>query len=269
MLDSGVQHTHNSHMQKLAFSLRRGTASFLLSGLRFRNLVVGVFNRKRLFYAEYFTDRHIRDNFFADYSKKGCVVEVGCATPELLSMSQHFRESGWRCIGIEPNPDFVGLHRAAGNEVYQYAAADYSSDDQDFEVVESSSNYTDTNLSAHSYSSLKVKPEYENYYNGAVRYFNRRTIKVKVRPLDQILQENCPEVTTINLLSVDVEGYELEVIKGFTPSRYGFPVIVLENLFHSPKYAQFMTAIGYKLHSKVRYNYVFVPTNNASSPQSK
>ena len=246
-------------LAKFAFTARRGGASALLRGMRLRNRVFGKLDKRRRFYAEFFTDRYIRKNFFPDFSYRGCLVEVGCATPELLSMSQHFREFGWRCIGIEPNPHFVALHQARGNEVYQYAAADFDGDHHDFVVVEAGPAYSDHQLSAHSYSSLRIKPDYAAYRGGALSHFKRSNIKVRVRRLDHILEAHCPDVSKIDLLVIDVEGFEIEVMKGFTSSRYQPGVIVLENLFHDSGYTAYMQSVGYRLHRKIRYNYIYVP----------
>ncbi|TSA57512.1 MAG: FkbM family methyltransferase [Methylophilaceae bacterium] len=190
------------------------------------------------------------------------MVEVGCATPELLSMSKHFRDFGWRCIGIEPNPRFVSLHKACDNEVYEYAAADFEADDFDFVVAETDADYSDQSLSAHSYSSLSIKPEYQNYKNGAISHFKQTQIIVNVRRLDTILQNHCPDIETIDYLAIDVEGYEIEVMKGFSVLRYKPKVIVLENLFHNPDYHTHMESIGYKLHSRIEYNYIYCPVSD-------
>ena len=242
---------------KLGFFIRRSLADGMMGWMRLRNGLIGRFDRRARFYAEFFTDKYIRQTFFSDFSFTGTMVEVGCATPKLLSMSQHFRETGWRCIGIEPNPGFVALHRDCGNEVYQYAAADFTADDFDFVVAEARANYSDSHLSAHSYSSLGIKPEYLSYKGGAIRNFNQSKIKVSVRRLDDILSSHCPEVTRLDFIAIDVEGYELEVMKGFTPERYQTKVIVMENLFHKPEYSEYMDAIGYKLHSRISYNYIY------------
>ena len=246
--------------KKLGFHLRRSAASALMRYMDFRNQVVGRFDKRRRFYAEFFTDRYLRQNFFPDFGYRGCLIEVGCATPELLSMSQHFRESGWRCIGIEPNPRFVALHQARGNEVYAYAAADFTADNYDFVVAEANPDYSDHQLSAHSYSSLSIKPEFRDYKGGALAHFKQTQIKVSVRRLDDILAMHCPDVSDLDLVAVDVEGFEIEVMKGFTPARFNTRVIVLENLFHHDSYTAYMESIGYRLHNKIRYNYVYVPS---------
>jgi len=90
-------------------------------------------------------------------------------------------------------------------------------------------------------------------------YFNQSKIKVRVRRLDQIIENHCEGISKIDLLVIDVEGYEIEVMKGFSPERYKTKVIVMENLFHNNSYTEYMQSIGYKLHSKVKYNYIYVP----------
>jgi len=247
-----------ARLDRIAFGVRRGLVSSVLTLQRGRNWLARKTGLGKCFYAEFFTDRYIRNQFFPDYDYQGCIVEVGCATPQLLSMSQHFRESGWRCVGIEPNPQFVALHQDAGNEVLQYAAADFTADEHDFVVVEDSADYSDQRLSAHSYSALHIKPEFAEYKNGALKNFSQTTIKVRVRPLNDILRVHCPDLSVVDVLAVDVEGFEIEVMKGFTPGQYGTKVIVLENLFHDVAYNQYMAGIDYKLHCKLGHNYIYV-----------
>ena len=250
---------------RISFKIRRWFAGALMTTLEFRNSFYRKFKLGKCYYAEFFTDRFIRKRFFPDYKYKGCVVEVGCATPKLLSMSQHFRESEWRCIGIEPNPKFVALHRALGNEVLEYAAADFTADDHDFVVVEDTDQYSEERLSAHSYSSLSIKPQFENYKGGALRNLKQTRIKVRVRRLDDILEIHCPEINNIDLLAIDVEGFEIDVMKGFTPSKYNVKVIVLENLFHDQTYDHYMSSIGYRLYHKKGYNYIYVSNSRQAN----
>lgn len=250
-------------LQKIGFVVRRSAAMAMMRCMSIRNSIYSKIDKRQRFYAEFFTDAYIRKNFFADYSYKGSVVEVGCATPELLSMSKHFRESGWRCIGIEPNPRFAVLHQNRGYEVYEYAAADFEADNHEFIVAEADEGYSDQHLSAHSYSSLSIKPEYANYKDGAIKHFKQTKIRVNVRRLDNILKKHCSDLKTVDLLSIDVEGYELEVMKGFAPAQFNTRVIVLENLFHSASYTEYMNSVGYSLHKKIQYNYIYVPTAKA------
>ena len=243
--------------------LRRTVLRFGLRVLLLCNRVLTYLGYRRVYYAEFFTDKYVRETFFPDFSYRGVVVEVGCATPMLLSMSQHFRQNGWRCIGVEPNPKFVSLHRACANEVYAYAASDFDRDDVDFVVVEDTDDYSNDGLSAHSYSALGIKDRYRDYQNQAIDDFRQMQIQVKVRRLDTILAEHCPEIRHIDLLSVDVEGFELEVMRGLNLEATPVKVIVLENLFDDSEYTEYMQSQGYSLHSRIKYNYIYVPSAGA------
>jgi len=57
-------------------------------------------------------------------------------------------------------------------------------------------------------------------------------IKVKARTLTSILDEN--DVTKIDFFSLDVEGYELEVLKGLDFSKYQ-PVYILVEIYEKDK----------------------------------
>jgi len=73
-----------------------------------------------------------------------------------------------------------------------------------------------------------------------------KTIRVKVRTLDTILATHRPDLEAVDLLVVDVEGWELNVMRGFSSERYRPKVVVLENLFDEQAYIQYMRSIGYE-----------------------
>jgi hypothetical protein len=86
-----------------------------------------------------------------------------------------------------------------------------------------------------------------------------RTIKVNLRRLDTILAEHAPEVQAIDILTIDVEGWELAVLAGLSMQRYKPRVVIMENLFDDGKYEGFMRERGYRLHRKVHPNDIYVP----------
>jgi hypothetical protein len=76
--------------------------------------------------------------------------------------------------------------------------------------------------------------------------------------LDTLLARHAPEVRRIDLLVVDVEGWELEVLRGLDFRRYRPRVLIIENLFHDPAYRDFMQARGYELWRELAPNEVYV-----------
>jgi len=198
-------------------------------------------------YAEFETDRIIYDTYFQ--GRVGLSVEVGCADPHLYSMSMLFREKGWRCIGIEPNPKFIQKHIDLGHEIYPYAATESHVGLSDFDLVDTPMGP----FTYESFSSLRVKPEYNQKY-GVVCIED--VIQVQCKPLDLILQE--AGVESIDLLAVDTEGWELEVMKGFSVDKYKPQVVLLENYFHNPDYTAYMKSVGYILDRTIEYNYIYI-----------
>jgi FkbM family methyltransferase len=206
-------------------------------------------------------DRLVRRRFFPNVIS-GVFVDVGAAGPDFLSMSALYRDLGWRVIAVEPNPDFVEAHRSAGHEVYAYACSDRDADDVDFEIVDShGSAYKGGAVSWESFSSLEIKPAYRALKDD----LDVRRIKVNVRRLDTILDEHAPEVDRIDIVSVDVEGWELEVLSGLTFERYRPKVVIVENLFSEASYRRALRDLGYTLWRRRGPNDVYVSAADLSA----
>ncbi len=67
----------------------------------------------------------------------------------------------------------------------------------------------------------------------------------------------------VSLLSVDVEGWEREVISGIDFNKFKIDVIVLENFLHEEEQVRFMESVGYRLRFKIEYNYVYEPVSTS------
>jgi FkbM family methyltransferase len=199
------------------------------------------------FYSEEQTDRYIRETFFPDYSYKGIMVEVGAGPEEGFSASKHWRESGWRCICIEPNPKFVEQHRAKGNEIYQYACSNKPQEKATFQTVATGTWPED--MDHISYSALEVR------YPLTMGWPVTTQIEVEVITLNSLLEKL--GVERIDYVSIDVEGWEIEVMEGFDTSKYKPKVILIENYEHKTEYVKYMKSIGYPFHGRLDYNYIF------------
>jgi FkbM family methyltransferase len=199
-------------------------------------------------------DQIVRDRFFLGVAA-GVFVDVGAARPDFLSMSALYRALGWRVIAIEPNPVFCQAHRAAGYEVLEYACSDHDEDAVDFEVVDShGAPYEGGAVSFESFSSLRVKDSYRTLRAD----LDVRRIKVNARRLDSILAEHAPDVWRLDIVAVDVEGWELEVLDGLSFDRYQPTVLIVENLFSDAEYRRVMRTRGYALWRQVGPNDVYV-----------
>jgi FkbM family methyltransferase len=213
--------------------------------------------------AEGNVDQIIQQEFFRGKNTKKVFVDVGAARPDYLSVSALYRAAGWRIIAIEPNPEFCELHKAKGYEVLQFACGDHDEDDVDFCIVNShGAEYADGNVSYESFSSLSIKDSYASLQEN----LDTKTIKVNLRRLDSILKNYAPDISRIDILSVDVEGWELEVINGLNISKYRPRVMVIENLFDDEKYRTYMENIDYTLWKCLPPNDVYVSSELLASP---
>jgi hypothetical protein len=62
----------------------------------------------------------------------------------------------------------------------------------------------------------------------------------------------------IDILSIDVEGWEIEVLKGLNLTKNRPRVIIMENLNRNPKYHEFMVENNYQLWREIYPNEVWL-----------
>jgi methyltransferase, FkbM family len=236
-----------THFEKMSYKMR-----YLKTAME----KVAATRKVNRYFAELNTDRIIRETYFPDFNYKGTMIEVGGGTPSFLSMSKHFKMNGWRTIIIEPNPKYVELHKQCGNEIYEYACSNEDKDNADFQVVHLSDDYEQNRVTDHSYSALAVKDDYLKRDNITINQLPVINIKVNVRKLNTILNEI--GLTSFDFLSIDVEGWELDVLNGLDLNVYRPKVILLENYLYDPEYITFMSKFNYRLDKQIDYNYIFI-----------
>ncbi len=170
-------------------------------------------------------------------------------------MSAAFRLLGWKVIAVEPNPAYLPYYTDMGLDVLQYACGAEDRDGMDFSVVDSEgADYKGGNISFESFSSLAIKPE----YRGMKEELNISHIEVDVRRADTILEQHAPEVSELDIVSVDVEGWELEALGGLDFRRYRPKVLIVENMFRSPDYTAFFAERGYVCWRHLAPNEIYV-----------
>jgi len=185
------------------------------------------------------------------------MIEVGAARPDFLSIGASFRALGWRVLSIEPNPNFAALHRGLGHEIVEVACGEEDADNVRFFVVNSKgAMYLGGKVTGESFSSLGIRGDYAELF----RTTNLETteIKVHVRRLDRIVAESSPPISQIDLISVDVEGWEMEVLRGLSLSRYLPKVLIVEHLRPGPEYENEMRRRGYLLWRRLHPNEIYI-----------
>ena len=91
-------------------------------------------------------------------------------------------------------------------------------------------------------------------------------IGVPVRTLDSILEEaGCP--TAFDFLSIDVEGHEIEVLRGFDIGRWRPRLILLEDHVTDLSKHQYLLAAGYRIIRRYDNNGWYVPRDSFATCQ--
>lgn len=188
-------------------------------------------------------DRIVATRFFSN-DGPGRMLEIGAARPDWLSIGSMFRSKGWDVLSVEPNPAFADMHRALGHDVVEVACGSENCDGVDFTVVDCrGAAYRDGAVSFESFSSLGIRGDFAKLDQTGTH----RQIKVSVRTADTILAAARPLWRRVDLVAIDIEGWEIEALSGLCFARHKPKVVILENLFVSGAYHRFMRARGYVL----------------------
>ncbi|HWP26648.1 MAG TPA: FkbM family methyltransferase [Xanthobacteraceae bacterium] len=178
---------------------------------------------------------------FFGSARNGYFVEVGANDPHELSQTWHLETLGWTGVLIEPQPALAArLARARVASVFAAAC-----------TSPQNAGRTMPFYVAGPHSAL----DRDRMTHGATP---EQVIEVPTRTLDSILEE-ADAPSPIDFLSVDVEGHELEVLRGFNFARWRPRLIVVEDHVEGLAKHWFIQSHGYRLIRRVGHNGWYVP----------
>jgi FkbM family methyltransferase len=177
--------------------------------------------------------------------RHGYFVEVGANDPRERSQTWHLEQAGWSGVLIEPQPELAGLLRANRSaKVYAVAC--------------SSPENASRALPLHVAGPLSSLDR-ERMAPGSAP---ERVIMVPAKTLDSVLEDaGCPP--EFDFLSIDVEGHELEVLRGFSFKRWRPRLILLEDHVADLSKHRFLKAAGYRIIRRYEINGWYVPRGSA------
>ncbi len=168
-------------------------------------------------YHSQFREDRILDFVFRD-KRTGTCVEVGAHDGITGSNTYHFEMIGWKCVLVEPVPEMCERMRGFRTGTIVNCAASSEPGEAVFHVSDS----------VESWSALRLtKPQEDRIASGEATV---REITVSKRTLDDILAGAGVEET--DFVSIDVEGHELEVLKGFSLDRFNPRILIVEDNFY-------------------------------------
>jgi FkbM family methyltransferase len=178
--------------------------------------------------------------FFEDETS-GYFVEVGANHPTQGSQTWHLEQLGWTGVLIEPQPELAAfLVTSRKARVFANACSSPENAGQSLPLhVDGPRSALDRD---------RMSP-------GALAAY---VIVVPTRTLDSILEE-AQAPAPIDLLSVDVEGHEVEVFRGFDLQRWQPLLILVEDHVNNLKTHRHLTKNGYRLIRRLGHNGWYVP----------
>ncbi|QDV43241.1 hypothetical protein Enr13x_30960 [Stieleria neptunia] len=174
-------------------------------------------------YYSQFGEDYLLRRVFKEKSK-GFYIDVGAHDGINLSNTYLFENLGWSGLCVEANPAIFELCRKARpNATCVNAACMGSANRNSIEL------YTDPSGFYSGTDSASTRESAEAAFRARGEPSPRiSSITVPATTLDKILEQAFPGRVEVDFLSVDVEGAELEVLKGFDIGRYRPRLMVLE-----------------------------------------
>jgi len=197
----------------------------------------------------------IRRLFWGSYSQKGedlflsrmfpkhyegFYVDVGANDPIRFNNTYKFYKRGWKGMNIEPDANnYKKLKEVRAKDININIGIDETEGDVEYYHFIPSTLNTFSN------------EECENYLTQG--YKLEKVEMIPVRRLDDVLEENLPKGTKIDLLTIDTEGFDLKVLKSANLEKWCPSYICVESCRHgfsNPDYSitveETMEKFGYK-----------------------
>ncbi|EKD52779.1 MAG: methyltransferase FkbM family [uncultured bacterium] len=183
--------------------------------------------------------------------KQGYYIDVGAFHPKVFSNTYMFYKKGWRGICIDPNPEMEELFRKArpGDKFLNMGVGESRKVMEYFEFEDGAAN---------TFSPEQAK---KNQVEAGRKQIGTRM--VAIMPLKMIFEKYLPKGGKIDLLSVDVEGMDLEVLKSNDWKKYRPEMVVCEDLEFDYKnwkksdVTAYLDSLGYDLIAKTPYSLIF------------
>ncbi len=172
--------------------------------------------------------------------KKGFYVDIGANHPIKFNNTFLFHNKGWRGINIEPNPSRMWLFKLLRrSDINLNIGVGREKSEIEFHVFRTNTLSTFDKTSSTAYQQMG--------------HVLKKTTKIAVLPLSDIF-EKYAQGEEIDLMSIDTEGFDMEVLKSNDWNKFRPRFIILETLEYRASqagkklnnlYDPYMEKIGY------------------------
>jgi FkbM family methyltransferase len=188
-------------------------------------------------------------NRYFEGKKNGFFIDVGAHHPIRFSNTYLFYRKGWRGINIDAMPGSM-------NEFNMIRIEDIN--------IEQAIGYQEAEATFHIFNEPALNTfdntEAENVISSGM-YKLKEKVSLSIKPIGNVLDQHQIN-SSIDFMSIDVEGLDLDVLRGNNWEKYRPEVILIELLNFELEEAErhetviFLKSVGYKLFAKT-FNTVF------------
>jgi FkbM family methyltransferase len=206
----------------------------------------------------------IKNSYFDGYAKKsysqegedmvlqrifenqsiGFYIDIGAHHPKRFSNTYLFYKNGWNGINIDAMPNSMKLFNKMRKK------------DINLEVPISDKKEILTYYMFNEPALNSFSKELTKQRDGLGQYKVMDTKDIKTFTLEEILDKNLPLNQEIDFISIDVEGFDLQVLKSNNWDKYKPKFVLIEilnsslsNLASSEEY-KFLSEVGYDVYAK-------------------
>lgn len=163
---------------------------------------------------------------FFDFKRNGAYLDVGAFDGVHFSNTYLFDQAGWQGVCVEPHP-----------AIFSYLVQNRPDSKCLHAACVSDMNKNETTIFCEEIGLLSTThkaPGYENfvkdrYKKRGLAFSGFKTVIVPAITVDEILLRHFPGNVNIDLVSIDVEGAEMDVLQGFDVKRHKPGIIVIES----------------------------------------
>lgn len=184
------------------------------------------------YYAQFGEDKILNQIF---NKTKGNCVEVGGFDGVTGSNTYFFEKLGWRCLIVEPMPDFCEKIRNVRNCEVAEIAASNKTGEVEFYVAAGVETLSTIEKDDQHFARIK------SLSNKAIK-----KITVNTARLNDIFIER--QMTDIDFLTIDVEGHEMSVLLGMSFNEISPRILIIEDNSNGAdaEVKRFMESVSYK-----------------------
>jgi FkbM family methyltransferase len=198
-----------------------------------------------------YNGQHLEDKYIEEYFDKnyvGTCIDVGCAQPIHGNNTFYFEQKGWEVFCLEPNISHISNLKNHRKNVYNLACGNQNKTDVEFTIC------TLAGGNQEAISSLFVDDrllESHKQYSPVLT-----KIKVNVITLNTFIEEN--NIEKIDFISIDTEGTELDVLKGFDIEKYSPRLFIIENNYNESHIEDYLKNFNYIKDKRIAVNDFYI-----------